>query len=77
MFEGVQVAKRSSCLHHVGRVTAKNNNNIKNKCCIKRSVTSRSKEVILPLYSTLMKPHLEYCVQLWGPQHKKDMDLLE
>ncbi|KAJ7411599.1 hypothetical protein BTVI_48935 [Pitangus sulphuratus] len=41
--------------------------------CIKSSTASRSREVILLLYSGLMRPHLKYGIQLWGSQHKKDM----
>ena len=43
----------------------------------KRTFTFKTKDNLLQLYKCLVRPHLEYCMQVWNPYLKKDIDLLE
>ena len=45
--------------------------------CIKRRGANRAGEMILPLCSVLLRPHLEYFVHMWSPRYRRNMDLLE
>ena len=45
--------------------------------CIKRSMDSRAREVILPLYSSVARPYLKHYIQMWSCLYSRDTDLLE
>ena len=44
---------------------------------IRRNIVYKENELIIPLYKTIVRPHLEYCIQAWRPYRKKDIDMLE
>ena len=44
---------------------------------IRRTIMYKEKQLIVPLYKAIIRPHLEYCIQAWRPYRKKDIDKLE
>ena len=44
---------------------------------ISRTIMYKEKQLIVPLYKAIVRPHLVYCIQAWRPYRKKDIDKLE
>ena len=44
---------------------------------IRRNITYNDKTLIVPLYKSIVIPHLEYSIQACSPYLRKDIDMLE
>jgi len=85
---GDSIAKKSIKERDLG-VTVENSGKYSEQCVmsvkkanamlgmIKRNIHFKSKEVIVKLYKSLVRPRLEYCIQAWNPHLRRDIDMLE
>ena len=57
------------------RIAASKGNQV--QMLIRRTIAYKEKQLIVPLYKAIFRPHLEYCIKAWRPYRKKDIDKLE
>ena len=71
---GVVINQSLSPSHHIATCVSRANRIVG---LIKRTYENKSKRNIIALHKSLVRPHLEYCVQAWRPHNQKDIDNLE
>ena len=71
---GLTISADMTVSEQCGIATAKGNQTLG---LIRRNIVYKETELIIPLYKTIVRPHLEYCIQAWRPYRKKDIDMLE
>ena len=72
--EGLTISADMKVSEQCGIAAAKGNQILG---LIRRNIVYKEKELIIPLYKPIVRPHLEYCIQAWRPYRKKDIDMLE
>jgi len=71
---GVVVQRNLDWNQHIGKAVKKANQILG---LISRTYENKSKHNLIPLYKSLVRPHLEYAVQAWRPYKQKDIDRIE
>ena len=71
---GVTISADMKVSEQCGIAASKGNQTIG---LIRRNISYKEKKLIIPLYKTRVRPHLEYCIQAWRPYRNKDTDTLE